>query len=305
MSKTNSSLTPDLSPLTSETKMTTRRRFLQTTSTALAATAAWPAFAAAKPATMRLGLVTYNWGKDWDLPTVLKNCEATGFEGVELRSTHKHGVEITLTENERKEVKAKFADSPVELAGLGSACDYHHVDPARLQANIEETKAFIRLTHDLGGGGVKVRPNSFPKEVSEEKTLEQIGKALQEVAAYGADFGIAIRLEVHGRGTNEPRHIKTMIDIADHPNALVCWNCNPLDLEPPGLEKNFHMVADKINTVHIHDLSKDIYPWPQLFELLKAQNFTGWTLLEDGKVPNDIVTAMHQNRKIWDKLTSQ
>ena len=29
---------------------------------------------------MRLGLVTYNWGKDWDLETLIKNCEATGFE---------------------------------------------------------------------------------------------------------------------------------------------------------------------------------------------------------------------------------
>ena len=28
---------------------------------------------------MQLGLVTYMWGADWDLPTLIKNCEATGF----------------------------------------------------------------------------------------------------------------------------------------------------------------------------------------------------------------------------------
>ena len=33
---------------------------------------------------MQLGLVTYMWGTDWDLPTVLKNCRETGFTGVEL-----------------------------------------------------------------------------------------------------------------------------------------------------------------------------------------------------------------------------
>ena len=44
-----------------------------------------------------LGLVTYLWGKDWDLPTLIANCEATNFAGVELRSTHKHGVEVTLS----------------------------------------------------------------------------------------------------------------------------------------------------------------------------------------------------------------
>ncbi|NOY40914.1 MAG: sugar phosphate isomerase/epimerase [Planctomycetes bacterium] len=289
-------------------KTPTRRDFIKTTGAALSgglAIAACPALspAAESPASMRLGLVTYNWGKDWDLPTVIANCEATGFTGVELRSTHKHGVEITLNANQRKEVAKRFADSKVKLAGLGSACDYHSVDPAELKANIEETKQFIRLTHDLGGGGVKVRPNGLPKEVPVEKTLEQIGRSLHEVAEFGADYGVAIRLEVHGRGTSEPKHIKTMMDIADHPNAYVCWNCNSLDLEAPGLEQNFNLVADKINTVHIHDLRGNKYPWEKLFSLLKAQNFTGWTLLEDGKAPDDIVAAMHENKKIWDQLT--
>ena len=54
---------------------------------------------------MKLGIVTYMWGADWDLPTLIKNCEATGFEGVELRSTQKHGVEPSLTkEQDRKSV---------------------------------------------------------------------------------------------------------------------------------------------------------------------------------------------------------
>ena len=53
---------------------------------------------------MQLGLVTYMWGAEWDLPTVIKNCEAAGFKGVELRTQHKHGVEPKLTKDERKEV---------------------------------------------------------------------------------------------------------------------------------------------------------------------------------------------------------
>jgi len=253
---------------------------------------------------MRLGLVTYNWGKDWDLPTVIANCSATGFAGVELRSTHKHGVEITLGEAARKAVAQRFADSDVELAGLGSACEYHSIDPAEVKRNIEETKDFVRLCHDLGGGGVKVRPNGLPKEVPVEKTLEQIGRSLHEVAKFGADFGVAIRVEVHGRGTSELANIKTMMDYADHENAYVCWNCNPLDLKGEGLEHNFYLVADKINTVHIHDLRGDQYPWEHLFRLLKGQNFSGWTLLEDGRVPKDIVAAMRENRKIWERLAS-
>jgi sugar phosphate isomerase/epimerase len=257
---------------------------------------------------LKLGLVTYNWGKDWDVPTIIGNCTETGFQGVELRSTHKHGVEISLNEAQRDEVKARFDDSDVELVGLGSACEYHSPDPAVLKKNIDETKAFIQLCHDVGGSGVKVRPNALPAGVPIQKTLEQIGLALNEVAQYGADYGVQIRLEVHGKGTSELPNIKTIMDIADHPNNVICWNCNPEDLKGDGFAHNFELVQDRMGTVHIHDLRKDNYPWAELFKRLRtctAPGFTGWTLLEEGGIPEDIVAAMHENQKIWDRLASR
>ncbi len=287
-----------------------RRDFIKTSTLATGALAlpqlGWADDATSKAASekMRLGLVTYNWGKNWDLDTVIKNCSATGFEGVELRSTHKHGVEITLNASERKEVAKKFADSDVECVGLGSACEYHSADPKVVKKNIEETKKFIHLCHDIGGSGVKVRPNGLPKDVPVEKTLHQIGKSLTEVAKYGADYGVQIRVEVHGRGTSELPHMKTIMDAADHKNAVVCWNCNATDLSGKGLEHNFDLVKDRIGTIHIHDLRNEKYPWKKLFPMLKAINFTGWTLLEDGKAPKDIVAAMHENRTVWEKLVA-
>ena len=79
---------------------------------------------------MKLGLVTYNMAKDWDVPTIIENCVETGFSGVELRTTHAHGVEVDLSADERAAVKQQFADSPIEIAGLGSAYDYHATDQA-------------------------------------------------------------------------------------------------------------------------------------------------------------------------------
>jgi sugar phosphate isomerase/epimerase len=251
-----------------------------------------------------LGLVTYNWGRDWDLPTLIANCEKTGFGGVELRSTHKHGVEPHLSTDQRREVSRRFADTNVALVGLGTACEYHAADPAVVEKNIEESKAFVRLCHDLGGGGIKVRPNKLLKDVPVEKTLEQIGRALRKVATYGDGYGVAIRLEVHGHGTQELPHIKTIMNVADHPNLFVCWNCNPQDLKGDGFDTNFDLVADQIGTVHIHDLRSAAYPWAELVKKLKASHFTGWALLEEGKSPEDIVQAMHENRKIWQQLNA-
>jgi len=74
------------------------------------------------------------------LPTLLKNCAAAHCDGVELRSTHKHGVEPKLNEKERLDVSRRFSDSPVELVGLGTACEYHSPDAAALKKQIETPK---------------------------------------------------------------------------------------------------------------------------------------------------------------------
>lgn len=253
---------------------------------------------------MRLGLVTYQWANDWDLPTIIERCAETGFEGVELRSTHKHGVEPDLTADERAEVKKRFADSPVKLAGLGSACEYHSADPAEVKRNIEETKAFVVLCHDVGGGGVKVRPNGLPEGVPPEKTLEQIGRSLNEVAEFGAGYGVEIRMEVHGGGTKLLPNMKRIMDTADHPNATVCWNCNKEDLLGEGFDHNLDLVLDRIGTIHIHDLISD-YPWQQLFDRLSAAGFEGWTLLEEGNRTSDPVRVMKYYRLLWERMTGK
>lgn len=99
--------------------------------------------------------------------------------------------------------------------------------------------------------------------------------------------------------------MKTIFDVCDHPSVVVCWNCNPTDLKGDGLQPNYELLKERMGTVHIHDLRNDAYPWQDLFPLLKqttVESFTGWTLLEDGKVPADIVQAMHENRKRWEQL---
>lgn len=253
---------------------------------------------------MQLGLVTYMWGAEWDLPTVIKNCMLAGFRGVELRSSHKHGVEPTLSAEARKDVARQFAEGGVELVGLGTACEYHSPDPKVLQKNIDETKAFVQLTHDCGGTGVKVRPNGVPATVPMQKTLEQIGRALNEVAEFGSGYGVQIRLEVHGKVVEELPNIKTIMDVADNSNATVCWNCNPTDLAGKGLEYNFNLVKDRLGTIHIHDLISN-YPWVDLFKLLKSADFQGWTLLEEGSQTTDPIRVMKYYRLLWERLAGQ
>jgi sugar phosphate isomerase/epimerase len=259
--------------------------------------------AAAKATRMQFGLVTYLWGKDMDLPTLIEACEKSGLGGVETRTQHKHGVEPSLSKAERGEVKKRFADSSVTLVGYGSNAQYHEADPAKLAANIELTKSYIHLMHDCGATGVKVKPNGFPKDVSREKTIEQIGKSLNKVAAYGAEYGQEIRVEVHGRGTQELPVMKAIFDVADHKNATICWNSNDVDLQGEGLDHNFDLVKDRFGaTVHVRELNEGKYPYAYLFKRFKQMKYRGWVLLEARGNPEDKVKALIEQRKAFEGL---
>lgn len=260
----------------------------------------------AKKSAIKLGFVTYLWGKDWDLPTLIKNCRDTNILGVELRVEHAHKVMPDLTAAQRLDVRKRFADNPVQLIGLGTNQQFDYVDQGQLRASIERTKEFIRLSADVGGSGVKVKPNALHKEVPVEKTLTQIGESLNELAAYGATLGQQIRLEVHGEATQELPAMKQIMDVATHPNATVCWNCNPQDLNGNGFQANFNLVSNRLGaTCHVRELDRTDYPYQELLTNLTKINYKGWVLLECHTNPADKVASMKAQRAVFDRMIAK
>lgn len=282
-----------------------RREFTGLTAAAAAALITPQAFCAAHEHKMRLGLVTYLWGKDMDLPTLIKTCEDSQVLGVELRVEHAHNVMPNLNENERKEVKKRFDDSPVINVGCGTNQNFDSPDPEKLKANIEGAKAFIKLSHDTGGSGVKVKPNDLHDNVEKEKTIEQIGKSLNEVGKFAADYGQEIRVEVHGSCSPLPI-MKAIFDHVDQKNVGICWNSNGQDLNGEGLEYNFNLVKDRFgSTVHVRELNEGDYPYQKLINLFKQMNYAGWILLECRTDPEDKVMAMIEQHKIFEDMLTK
>ncbi len=230
---------------------------------------------------LRLGLMTYTLAKDWDIPTIIKNCTETQFEHVELRTTHAHGVEVTLTKAQRKDVRRRFEDAGIKLS-LASGFGYHYPDPEELRQQIEGTKEYTLLAEDLGAIGIRVFPNALPTGVPEKQTLEQIGKSLAEVGEFAHDHGVDIRVCVHGRGTNIVSKIKKMIDYSLSPHVYVNWNCDHNDTKGPGFDANFNSVKDRIRNIHMHELWDEKYPYRRLFQLLKASGYQGYC---DAEIP--------------------
>lgn len=262
-----------------------------------------PAAVFAKKPKMNLGLVTYQWGKDWDLPTLLANCEEAGLLGVELRTEHAHGVETSLSPQERKEVKKRFKDSPVKCLGYGSNYAYHYTDQSQVRENIEGTKKYLQLCKDIGASGIKVKPNGLPAEVSKEKTIAQIAQSLNEVGKTASDLGQLVRVEVHGKLTQQLPNMKAIFDQVTEKSVKVCWNSNDQDLMAPGLVANFNSVKKWFgDTVHIRELNEGKYPYQELMNLFVGMNYKGWILLEARTSPADRVAAMKEQLEIFNTM---
>lgn len=239
---------------------------------------------------LKLGLMTYRLGMKWNIDTIIKNCTETKFEHIELRTTHAHGVEVTLSAAERTAVKKRFQDAGLAIS-LASGFRYNSPDPAVLKKNIEGTKEYILLGKDVGAIGIRV----FGDNAADEKMMKQIGEALAEVGEYGHTNGVDIRLCDDGPPLSM---IKKNIDASKSPYVYINWNCPMSDMEGDGFEANFNSVKKLIRNVHLRDLYND-YPWRQFFSLLSASGYKGYCDAEIPASDEDPIRFMKYYRSLF------
>jgi sugar phosphate isomerase/epimerase len=289
---------------------TTRRGLLTGLGGALAASAidgalTAPAVAQAKPGDppFGVGAITYNVPKDWDLATLLKILPAAGLPAIEFRTTHAHGVEVSLSPSQRAEVKQRCQDAGIKQLSIGSVCEFQSPDPAVVRKHVDDCREWVKLAKDIGAIGVKVRPNGVPRDVPLEKTLEQIGKTLRECGDMARDQGVEIWVEVHGGVTQEPVNMRKIMDHCGHKSVGINWNSNPTDVKNGSVKEGFELLKPFLMSVHINNLWSD-YPYRELFALLRAANFQRYTLCEVGTPvkPEDGAVFFQCYRGLWREL---
>jgi sugar phosphate isomerase/epimerase len=239
---------------------------------------------------LKLGLMTYRLGMKWNIDTIIKNCTEAKFEHVELRTTHAHGVEVTLSAAERAAVKKRFADAGIAIS-LASGFKYNSADPAELKKNIEGTKEYILLGRDVGAIGIRVFGDNAP----DEKLMKQIGEALAEVGEFGHNNGVDIRVCDDGPTISM---IKKNIDASKSPYVYINWNCPNSDMDGEGFEYNFNSVKNLIRNIHLRDLYTD-YPWRLFFSLLSKSGYKGYCDAEVPPSDEDPVRFMKYYRALF------
>jgi sugar phosphate isomerase/epimerase len=289
-----------------------RRDFLANGIGAAVGLAAFSALGATSPAAaeysakakLRFGLTTYQWGQDWDIPTLIANCGKAGLAGVELRTSAKyaHGVEVTLTSTQRAEVRKRFADSPVRLVSLACSERMDWPQPEKLKAAIEAAKAHLVLSRDIGCDVLRVFPNQFHPDVPHERTIEQIARAMNDLGTFAAELGQEVSLEAHGPAGELPT-LRDIMDRVTQPSVRVRLNCDARDAKGQGFEANFNLVKNFLSRIiHVHDLHDSKYPYQLMVDLLVKTRWEGYALMERDGQPPDRVAAMIEQRQVWEAM---
>ena len=297
-------------------KTTSRRTFLSGAVGAavgvytLHAPGARPSLAAETPAAkpnLRFGLATYQWGMDWDIPTLIANCTKAKVFGVEPRTSSKyaHGIELELSAEKRAEIKKRFADSPVAIVSIACGERMDWPEPEKLQGAVEASKQYLKLSRDVGSRTIRIFPNQFHPNVPREKTIEQIAKAASEVGAYATELGQEVSLEAHGPA-GELTTMRAIMDQVTQKSVRVRLNCDNRDMLGKGFEENFNFVKGFLaHTVHLHGLKDAKFPYPQLVSLLVKANWDGWAMMENSDKVPDRVAALTEQREIWEALVEK
>ncbi|NPV09991.1 MAG: sugar phosphate isomerase/epimerase [Anaerolineae bacterium] len=235
---------------------------------------------------MKLALLTYNLAKTWDLDRIINAARAYGFAGIEFRAeaNHAHGVELERTAGERREILNRLQDAYLEVACIGTSSRFENPDPAERQKMIDRTKRYIELASDLSCERIRVFGNDIPQGADRDDVVQYVGESLAELGEFAEPYDVDVLLEMHGQ-FNYWGFSRTAVEIADHPNVGLVYNCDPRDLVAGSVEATYSRVREWIRHVHMHAFVGP-FPYPELFDLLQADGYEGYCSSEvDQEVP--------------------
>lgn len=228
---------------------------------------------------MKLSLLTYNLGRDFELEELIRICEAYDYDGIEFRSgVGPHGVELEATTEERKEIKQRMEDSTLEIAGIGTSCRFESLDDAERREQIDEAKRYIDLAAEVGCPRIRVFGNSFPEGADKDEVIENVGEALAEIAEHAAPTGVDCNLELHGDFSYWEYSLRA-VEIADHQRIGIVYNCNVSEIAFGSIGQFLEPIKPYLRHVHMHEL-ENIYPYQLLFRWLKDIGYTGFNSVE-------------------------
>jgi sugar phosphate isomerase/epimerase len=266
---------------------------------------------------MKLSLDTYSIGQDLSLREMLELLPACGYDGVEFRSEsgQAHGVEPEIGSAQRREIKTLLDAVGLEVSCISTSQRYESPSPSERAIVIDRVKQFVDLAADIGCPALRTFGNDFPPGVAREDVVKYVGESLRTVGEYAEDKGVTVLLEMHGQFYYWEYALKA-VQIADHPNVAINYNCDMKDMVDGSIAFTFAQVKDYVKHVHVHNMEsmgKPVeglfrpggpFPYRELFGILKGMDYPYYCSMEVGAPlgGNKHVAAMYAAlfRALWE-----
>ena len=200
---------------------------------------------------------------------------ANGYKGVEIRAVCGTVNLWDLTDFTGKglaETTRKFKDNGLSVACVGTSINFCTASEAHRAANLETSKAYIEITHELGCWYIRTFGGPIPTTQGYLDSINWSREGYEQLCALADQAGITPLLETHDDFSVAPR----VLDILNGVSACnlgVIWDILHSYRFGEPLKVTYEMLKDRIKHIHIKDSAE-----------FSAAGFD-LTLIGEGNVP--------------------
>lgn len=242
---------------------------------------------------MKYSFMTFSC-PEWDIDTIVREAARLGYHGVEIRieSGHKHGVELSLTPEQRAEVRRKFEDAGVAVSCVATSVRFSSDDPAERARMRDHAKACVDLAADLNSEHIRVFGGVIPEGVDKAECKAYVAESLAEIGPHGAAAGVWICLETHDDFSLAADVCDTLAQ-ADAPGLAAAWDWQHPFTRGESIEESFGYLENWVEHTHVHDVIRNpdgstqivhmgegILPLEQIVRWLKESGYEGFLSME-------------------------
>jgi len=231
---------------------------------------------------------------EWELPQIVNAARDYGYDGVEIRveAGHKHGVELSLTAQQRDEVRRRFEEAGVAVSCVATSVRFSTNDPAERDVQVEILKRYCDLAADLGARRVRVFGGRIPEGVLKQECKKYVAESLAQAGPYAWERGVYVCLETHD-DFSLAADVADTLSLADAPGLAATWDWQHPFTHGETIEASFAYLSDWVQHTHVHDvrpkpgggteivpMGEGVLPLREIARLLRQSGYSGYLSME-------------------------
>ena len=162
---------------------------------------------------------------DWTLDEVFTGLKRHGYRGFEPRVEWDHacGIELERTAEERRQLRARFADEGLELCCIATGVQMAAEDTAARAGHVEDLRRYIDLAADLSCPMLRTFGGVWSHDKELKVMVDYMVEGYAQVLDQAREREVTVLLETHDHWSNTSA-VRAVLEQTNHPNLQVLWD---------------------------------------------------------------------------------